>query len=164
MRDVRRLVVAMSRARFGLYVFARAPLFANCFELTPTFSLLLQRPTVLHLLPKETQPTRRAHDDPLPDEPLVIQDMQQMASFVFDFYRTRVAAIASDPNVRRVCFSLINMIEMNHSVYSFDVNRRKNRGPRATTWRPWRPKMNSKPLCRPIRVIRTNRTRSRLGR
>lgn len=33
LRDVRRLVVAMSRARLGLYIFGRAGLFANCFEL-----------------------------------------------------------------------------------------------------------------------------------
>ena len=29
-RDVRRLVVAMSRARLGLYVFCRKSLFENC--------------------------------------------------------------------------------------------------------------------------------------
>ena len=39
-RDVRRLVVAMSRARFGLYVFGRASLFQNCFELQPVFKLV----------------------------------------------------------------------------------------------------------------------------
>lgn len=37
LRDVRRLVVAMSRARLGLYVFGRAQLFGNCYELQPTF-------------------------------------------------------------------------------------------------------------------------------
>ena len=37
LRDVRRLVVAMSRARLGLYIFARVSLFKNCFELTPAF-------------------------------------------------------------------------------------------------------------------------------
>lgn len=37
LRDVRRLVVAMSRARLGLYILARANLFRNCFELTPAF-------------------------------------------------------------------------------------------------------------------------------
>ena len=40
LRDVRRLIVAMSRARLGLYIFARIPLFANCFELTPAFSIV----------------------------------------------------------------------------------------------------------------------------
>lgn len=40
-RDVRRLVVAMSRARLGLYVFGRASLFRNCFELQPVFKLVI---------------------------------------------------------------------------------------------------------------------------
>ena len=38
LRDVRRLVVAMSRARLGLYVFGRRELFEPCVELRPTFA------------------------------------------------------------------------------------------------------------------------------
>ena len=49
LRDVRRLIVAMSRARLGLYVFCRASLFAQCYELQPTFSQLLRRPDRLAL-------------------------------------------------------------------------------------------------------------------
>ncbi|PON51181.1 Intron-binding protein aquarius [Trema orientale] len=49
LRDVRRLVVAMSRARLGLYVFCRRSLFEQCYELQPTFQLLLQRPDRLAL-------------------------------------------------------------------------------------------------------------------
>ena len=52
-RDVRRLVVAMSRARLGLYIFGRLPLFANCYELQPTMAQLVQRPTQLALHPAE---------------------------------------------------------------------------------------------------------------
>ncbi len=37
LRDVRRLVVAMSRSRYGLYIFGRQSIFANCYELQPTF-------------------------------------------------------------------------------------------------------------------------------
>lgn len=48
-RDVRRLVVAMSRARLGLYVFGRQRLFENCYELTPAFNRLLAKPPVLEL-------------------------------------------------------------------------------------------------------------------
>ena len=59
LRDVRRLVVAMSRARLGLYVFARVQLFKNCFELQPAFSILMKRPLQLHLCPAETRPTTR---------------------------------------------------------------------------------------------------------
>ena len=61
MRDVRRLVVAMSRARLGLYVFCRAELFANCFELGRCFRLLLARSTQLQLVTTE----RCAFDQPL---------------------------------------------------------------------------------------------------
>ena len=40
LRDVRRLVVAMSRARLGLYVLARVNLFQSCTELQPAFKLV----------------------------------------------------------------------------------------------------------------------------
>ena len=53
LRDVRRLVVAMSRARLGLYIFARVSLFQNCFELQPAFNILTRRPLELHLSPNE---------------------------------------------------------------------------------------------------------------
>ena len=89
----------MSRARLGLYIFARASLFANCFELTPAFKLLLERPNELLLLPKETYPAERLCDAPVPENPLVVKDMQQMATFVFDFYKEKVETISKDPNV-----------------------------------------------------------------
>ena len=51
---MRRLVVAMSRARLGLYVFGHRPLFEACAELRPTFSQLLDsKPDKLALLPAE---------------------------------------------------------------------------------------------------------------
>lgn len=56
-RDVRRLVVAMSRARLGLYVFCRTSLFSKCFELKPVFSQLLTRSTKLQLVVGETYQT-----------------------------------------------------------------------------------------------------------
>lgn len=77
-RDVRRLVVAMSRARLGLYIFGRVNLFersvqredrdfihriliidCSCFELTPAFNILTKRPVKLYLLPNETYPSVR---------------------------------------------------------------------------------------------------------
>lgn len=56
LRDVRRLIVAMSRARLGLYVFCRRSLFEQCYELQPTFKLLLQRPDKLALTLEECTP------------------------------------------------------------------------------------------------------------
>ncbi|KAM3685941.1 hypothetical protein ACJW31_11G157800 [Castanea mollissima] len=64
LRDVRRLVVAMSRARLGLYVFCRHSLFEQCYELQPTFQLLLQRPDCLALnLNEITSYTERHVED-----------------------------------------------------------------------------------------------------
>eukprot|EP00798_Chlamydomonas_sp_ICE-L_P018650 gene18650-25166_t len=48
LRDVRRLVVAMSRSRYGLYIFGRQAIFAECYELQPTF-----KPTQLALVKGE---------------------------------------------------------------------------------------------------------------
>jgi intron-binding protein aquarius len=56
LRDVRRLVVAMSRARLGLYVFGRQELFEQCYELAPSFKQLLKFPTKLAVVPTESYP------------------------------------------------------------------------------------------------------------
>ncbi|XP_035218738.1 RNA helicase aquarius-like [Stegodyphus dumicola] len=90
LRDVRRLVVAMSRARLGLYIFARVSLFQNCFELAPSFKILMQRPLELHLLPHETYPSLRKHNEIPICEPFIVYDMPQMAKFVFDFYQQKL--------------------------------------------------------------------------
>ncbi|KAF9974942.1 hypothetical protein BGZ73_001565 [Actinomortierella ambigua] len=55
-RDVRRLVVALSRARLGLYVFGRMKLFQNCHELEPALKQLLARPTNLWVQAGEMYP------------------------------------------------------------------------------------------------------------
>jgi len=59
LRDVRRLVVAMSRARLGLYVFCRKSLFENCYELTRTFAKFIERPDKLQLVQGENYTTER---------------------------------------------------------------------------------------------------------
>ena len=73
-RDVRRLVVALSRARLGLYVFCRQALFQDCLELAPAFSQMLRRPSRLRLVLNEAYPggQRAATGDagPLPGAPL----------------------------------------------------------------------------------------------
>ena len=56
---MRRLIVAMSRARLGLYIFGRIGLFQNCFELGPALRLLTCRPNNLMVAPDETYPAER---------------------------------------------------------------------------------------------------------
>jgi len=75
-RDVRRLIVAVSRARLGLYVFCRKSLFENCFELAPAFSQFLTRPTTLQLIPNEHYPTERDLLNDVPSK--TIGDYPQM--------------------------------------------------------------------------------------
>ncbi|KAM6460193.1 RNA helicase aquarius [Liasis olivaceus] len=86
LRDVRRLVVAMSRARLGLYIFARVSLFQNCFELTPAFSQLTARPLQLHIIPAEYFPTLRQNGEHPSHQVHVIKNMPQMANFVYNMY------------------------------------------------------------------------------
>jgi intron-binding protein aquarius len=76
----------MSRARLGLYVFARGSLFANCFELQPTFRQLLGRPTQLALVAGEQfngggGAVQRAVGD-APADALLVQGVEHMASIV----------------------------------------------------------------------------------
>ncbi|XP_008556253.1 RNA helicase aquarius [Microplitis demolitor] len=91
LRDVRRLIVAMSRARLGLYVFARVSLFKDCFELRPVFEQLMRRPVVLKLIPDENYPTKRLNADP-PSAPVVeMRDTSHISHFVYELYTKKVA-------------------------------------------------------------------------
>uniref|UniRef100_A0A8C5HMY1 RNA helicase aquarius n=1 Tax=Gouania willdenowi TaxID=441366 RepID=A0A8C5HMY1_GOUWI len=79
LRDVRRLVVAMSRARLGLYIFARVSLFQNCFELTPAFNQLTARPLQLHIRPHEYYNQEQPVYKP-------VIDMPEMTNLVYNMY------------------------------------------------------------------------------
>ena len=61
-RDIRRLIVAMSRAKFGLYVFCNKTLFENCYELEPVMKQLNNRPCTLQLVDNEKYPSERQAD------------------------------------------------------------------------------------------------------
>ncbi|CAF1275357.1 unnamed protein product [Rotaria sordida] len=94
LRDVRRLVVAMSRARLGLYIFGQVNLFESCFELTPAFNILTKRPIKLYLLPNETYPSMREEkrDQSIVHQATVMENMPQMADFVYKFYNQKLIA------------------------------------------------------------------------
>lgn len=88
----------MSRARLGLYVFCRRSLFEQCYELQPTFQLLLQRPDRLALNLDEMSPfterlvgeTGRIH---------FVNDIQEMESLVgFRMHQLSQVFSLEDPN------------------------------------------------------------------
>jgi len=99
LRDVRRLIVAMSRARLGLYVFGRVSLFSNCYELQQSFGLLCERPLELQLAPWEQYGRSRALGAPLTEEPVVVQDVTEMSAAVARLYEELCQAQPAAPDV-----------------------------------------------------------------
>ncbi|XP_030484515.1 uncharacterized protein LOC115700975 [Cannabis sativa] len=90
LRDVRRLVVAMSRARLGLYVFCRRSLFEQCYELQPTFQLLLQRPDRLGLnLTEISSYTERHVEDTGPTH--LVSSVDEMVTIYQQLYQAKFA-------------------------------------------------------------------------
>ncbi|XP_046849502.1 RNA helicase aquarius-like isoform X2 [Xenia sp. Carnegie-2017] len=90
-RDVRRLVVAMSRARLGLYILARVNLFRNCFELTPAFDQLTSRPLNLVIALNERYPSQRSYNAAPTHGTFSVKDMPHMHRIVYDMYQTIVS-------------------------------------------------------------------------
>jgi intron-binding protein aquarius len=95
LRDVRRLIVAMSRARLGLYVFCRVSLFKQCHEIKPVLDVLLDRPTKLELYPSETGSTDRLVGDTAA-APVVVKDMPMMASIVRELAKEKLGMGAAN--------------------------------------------------------------------
>ncbi|KAJ9442416.1 Pre-mRNA-splicing factor cwf11 [Diplonema papillatum] len=82
LRDVRRLVVALSRARLGLYVFGKLDLFSNVWELRKSFEVLKKHPTKLSLNTAEVSfPSTRASGD-AGAEVTTVSDLNAMAVLV----------------------------------------------------------------------------------
>ena len=82
-RDVRRLVVALSRARLGLYVFGRLNLFDSCQEIQRAMLGFKDRPSLLALVEGEYQ----GMDNPrevgnVPGDGLLVGGVEKMAEIV----------------------------------------------------------------------------------
>lgn len=91
LRDVRRLTVALSRARLGLYIFGRREVFESCYELKPAFDQLFQRPEKLMLAPGEMFPTNRALDDDVEGTPM--EGVEHLGQYVFEMTQAKVKAM-----------------------------------------------------------------------
>ena len=99
LRDVRRLTVALSRARLGLYILGRREVFESCFELRQAFDLLLKRPDKLILITGELWPSQRILKD---EEDNDIQGEAQMESvehlgqYVFEMTNAKVQQLKAE--------------------------------------------------------------------
>jgi intron-binding protein aquarius len=91
LRDVRRLTVALSRARLGLYILGRREVFESCYELKPAFDLLLQRPDKLMLAPGEMFPSPR--DASAPVDGTAMEGVEHLGQYVFEMTQAKVKAM-----------------------------------------------------------------------
>lgn len=91
LRDVRRLTVALSRARLGLYILGRREVFESCYELKPAFDLLLQRPDKLMLAPGEMFPSSRDASSAVDGTPM--EGVEHLGQYVFEMTQAKVKAM-----------------------------------------------------------------------
>ncbi|KAL7442324.1 hypothetical protein ACHAXM_008325 [Skeletonema potamos] len=83
LRDIRRLIVAVSRARLGLYVLCRKDLFCHCNELRRTMDQLAAKPTKLQLVKGDHYPTERmANAEVDKNEVHEINDVMELGELV----------------------------------------------------------------------------------
>lgn len=81
LRDPRRLVVAFSRARLGLYVVCKKQLFNGCHELRQTFAQFASMPAALALVQNELYGTKRSVAAPVP-APYLVRDVTHLSQLV----------------------------------------------------------------------------------
>ncbi|KAL5085068.1 hypothetical protein Trisim1_010969 [Trichoderma cf. simile WF8] len=101
LRDVRRMTVAFSRARLGLYVLGRREVFEACPELRPAFDVLLRRPDKLMLVTGELFPTERQstdEDGPVEGE-VVMEGVEHIGQYVFEMTNTRIQQLQAEQGV-----------------------------------------------------------------
>ncbi|KAK4985364.1 hypothetical protein LTR66_008202 [Elasticomyces elasticus] len=91
LRDIRRLTVALSRARLGLYVLGRREVFESCFELHSAFDLLWRRPDKLMLVTNEMFPTQRGVDEEV--EATAMEGVEHLGQYVFEMTNAKVEAL-----------------------------------------------------------------------
>merc|ERR1711871_249846 len=102
LRDIRRLVVALSRARLGLYVFGRRSLFVNCFELAPVLSQLMNTDgNKLELVTGESYnigTVRKSNHEELSEgtDLHVVDDLSAMGVLVYQMIQTTQANSAQN--------------------------------------------------------------------
>ncbi|KAJ9131170.1 Pre-mRNA-splicing factor [Pleurostoma richardsiae] len=99
LRDIRRLTVALSRARLGLYILGRRDIFEACYELRQAFEQLLQRPDKLTLVTGELWPSERI----LADEAgkavageAVMEGVEHLGQYVFEMTSTKVKQLRAE--------------------------------------------------------------------
>jgi intron-binding protein aquarius len=99
LRDIRRLIVAVSRARLGLYVFCRANVFSQSHELKNTMDQFRDRPNKLELVLGETvspEMERKVTDDVPEKKVFQVEDVAHLGSIVHSMQQDILAQVAGE--------------------------------------------------------------------
>ncbi|KAK1983856.1 intron-binding protein aquarius [Colletotrichum cereale] len=99
LRDIRRMTVALSRARLGLYILGRREIFEACYELRQAFEQLLSRPDKLMLVTGELYPTERLLtgdvNAEVPGE-VCMEGVEHLGQYVFEMTKTKVNQVQAE--------------------------------------------------------------------
>lgn len=88
LRDLRRLTVALSRSRLGLYILGRKAVFESCYEIQDAFKLLFDRPNKLQLVVGEMFPTQRLLEAEV--ESTEMASVEHLGQYVFEMTGAKV--------------------------------------------------------------------------
>lgn len=91
LRDIRRLTVALSRARLGLYILGRRSVFETCYELREAFAKLFERPDRLLLTTGEMFPASRLLGDDL--EATEMTGLEHLGQYVYEMTNAKIESL-----------------------------------------------------------------------
>lgn len=101
LRDPRRLTVALSRARLGLYILGRRDLWDTCPELAPAMQLFNRRPGELEVVTGEVFPSARLLREPIEsDKTATITGVEHMGQYVYEMTRAKIESLGGEAVVK----------------------------------------------------------------
>lgn len=94
LRSLRRLTVALSRARLGLYILGRRAVFESSPEIASAFKLLLERPAKLRLVTGEMFPITRPAEQEVQEGAFAeMEGVEHLGQYVFEMTGAKVKAL-----------------------------------------------------------------------
>ncbi|KAL8723726.1 MAG: hypothetical protein Q9225_000021 [Loekoesia sp. 1 TL-2023] len=91
LRDIRRLTVALSRARLGFYILGRRSVFETCYELREAFTKLFKRPIRLLLTTGELFPASRLLGDEV--EATEMTGVEHLGQYVYEMTKAKIESL-----------------------------------------------------------------------
>ena len=103
LRDPRRLTVALSRTRLGLYILGRSELWRTCQEFAPAMNMLMDRPTQLEVITGEMFPTQRKLAELVEDSRKAeIEGVEHLGQYVFEMTQAKVKALGGQAVIEKM--------------------------------------------------------------